>query len=97
MNGPHTAWTGWPTGPMSKGADASHFGVSFRPVRRGACPEAPTELEYFKLRAAQEQTAALQAEDPRAQRAHLEMVQRYQALVRTGEACFRPELRLAWL
>lgn len=41
-----------------------------------------TDTAYFRQRASEERTAALQARDRRVRAAHLEMAQRYEDLVR---------------
>jgi hypothetical protein len=41
-----------------------------------------TDLSYYRRRASQERTAALQARDPRVRRVHLEMAERYEERVR---------------
>lgn len=41
-----------------------------------------SDTEYFRRRASEERTAALQARDSRARDAHLEMADRYEDLVR---------------
>jgi hypothetical protein len=41
-----------------------------------------SDTEYFRRRASDERTAALQARDARARDAHLEMADRYEDLVR---------------
>lgn len=40
------------------------------------------DTEYFRRRASEERTAALQARDTRARKAHLEMAERFEDLVR---------------
>jgi hypothetical protein len=41
-----------------------------------------TDTEYFRRRASEERTAALQARDSRARGAHIELAERYEDLVR---------------
>jgi len=55
---------------------------------------ASADAEYFRMRTAQEQRAALQSRDLRVRRVHLEMALRYRALL--GQAGMRcgAELRL---
>lgn len=41
-----------------------------------------SDTQYFQRRASEERTAALQARDTRARKAHVEMAERYEDLVR---------------
>jgi hypothetical protein len=41
-----------------------------------------SDLSYYRRRASEERTAALNSRDPRARRAHIEMAQRYEQRVR---------------
>lgn len=43
------------------------------------------DLDYFRMRAAGERAAAKGAHDMRVRQVHLEMAERYQALIRAGE------------
>ena len=44
------------------------------------------DLSYFRKRASEERTAALNARDPRARKAHAEMAERYEDRVRAMAA-----------
>ena len=44
------------------------------------------DLSYFRKRASEERTAALNARDPRARKAHVEMAERYEDRVRAMAA-----------
>ncbi len=52
------------------------------------------DLDYFRMRAAGEQAAAKCAHDTRVRQVHLEMAERYQALIRAGEASRQSGLHL---
>lgn len=54
--------------------------VSRPPFHRGNSMK--TDLSYFRRRASEERTAALQARDPRVLRVHLEFAERYESRVR---------------
>ncbi|HET7606302.1 MAG TPA: hypothetical protein VFK28_09565 [Sphingomicrobium sp.] len=41
-----------------------------------------TDLSYFRRRASEERTAALNSRDPRVRRVHVEMAERYEGRVR---------------
>lgn len=84
---------------------ASRFGhlpqlnASFAALARDARMRATrsyvsSDLDYFRMRAAMEQTAAANAHDVRVQRVHLEMAERYQASIQAVEAGSRSSLRL---
>jgi hypothetical protein len=45
-------------------------------------PPVSSDLSYFRKRASEERTAALNARDPRVRKAHLEMAERYEDRVR---------------
>lgn len=52
-----------------------------------------SDVEYFRRRTIQEQTAALRSRDLRVRRVHLEMAERYRALSREAERHGEAELR----
>ena len=45
-------------------------------------PPVPNDLSYFRKRASEERTAALNAPDARVRKAHVEMAERYEDRVR---------------
>ena len=45
-----------------------------------------TDLSYFRRRASEERTAALNSRDPRVRRVHVEMAERYEGRVREMRA-----------
>jgi two-component sensor histidine kinase len=49
-------------------------------------PPVSNDLSYFRKRASEERTAALNARDPRARKAHAEMAERYEDRVRAMAA-----------
>jgi len=49
-------------------------------------PPVSNDLSYFRKRASEERTAALNARDPRARKAHVEMAERYEDRVRAMAA-----------
>src|SRR5690348_14597347 len=51
-------------------------------------PVSSYDADYYRRRAASERQAADDAHDSRVRRVHLEMAERYQALVRTGPNAF---------
>jgi hypothetical protein len=53
-----------------------------------------SDLDYFRTRAAREQAASTGAHDMRVRQVHLEMAERYRALIRAGEASRRSGLHL---
>lgn len=50
-----------------------------------------SDLSYYRRRASEERTAALNSRDPRVRRAHLEMAERYEERVR-GMAAHHEDL-----
>lgn len=59
-----------------------------RPIRHRAfelsrAEQGETDLSYFRRRASEERTAAIQARDPAVRKSHLQMAERYEDLVRS--------------
>ena len=84
---------------MAERFDHHPRGASFAALARGSASRAKNsrtdlDLDYFRMRAAREQTAARNAQDVRVRRVHLDMAERYQALVRVAEA--RSSVRLSF-
>ena len=63
-----------------------------RPTLMKALSE--SDLDYFRKRAAVEQAGAEGAHDIRVRQVHLEMAERYRALMRAGEASQQAQLHL---
>ena len=59
--------------------------VDWSRVRRAGATPTKGDRNYFRLRCAQEQEAAREARDTRVRLVHLEMAERYGALVRIAE------------
>lgn len=79
--------------PAPEPAEAVDRGSERRP---NPARRADFDLEYFRLRAANERTAALCSSDLRARSVHLELAERYGSLVRSAEAFRGAELRFVY-